>query len=179
MPWKNGAGTTIEIAVFPAQVGLDDFVWRVSRAQVVANGGFSHFAGIDRSLALLQGAGMRLDIGGVNHQVDLHHNIVTFAGDVSLHAELISGPISDFNLMSRRSACHHQLNHWIGPAMRSLSVDTVLLYCAQGSGTLITEKSVCNVNADEAVQFAEDDNLAECQLKSSDDSRFYCVQIHG
>ena len=53
MPWKNGAGTTIEIAVFPEQAGLDDFVWRVSRAQVVADGGFSHFAGIDRSLALL------------------------------------------------------------------------------------------------------------------------------
>ena len=179
MPWKNGAGTTIEIAVFPEQAGLDDFVWRVSRAQVVADGGFSHFAGIDRSLALLQGVGMRLNIGGAEHQVDLHNNIASFAGDVPLHAELILGPISDFNLMTRRAVCRHHLSHWLGPAARSFPSDTVLLYCAQGSGKLLAGESVFDLNADDTVQFSAQDKLAGYHLYSSDHSRFYCVQIHG
>ena len=34
MPWKNGAGVTTEIAVFPESAGLDDFEWRLSMATV-------------------------------------------------------------------------------------------------------------------------------------------------
>lgn len=30
VPWKNGGGLTREVAAFPADAGLDTFVWRVS-----------------------------------------------------------------------------------------------------------------------------------------------------
>ncbi len=40
MPWKNGGGSTTEIAVFPIDSGLDAFDWRVSMATVAADGPF-------------------------------------------------------------------------------------------------------------------------------------------
>ena len=55
MPWKNGGGITYEVAVFPAiSPSLDDFDWRVSMARVAADGPFSLFPGIDRSLAIVE-----------------------------------------------------------------------------------------------------------------------------
>ena len=34
-PWKNGMGRTRELAVHPAGAGMDDFIWRVSVAEVI------------------------------------------------------------------------------------------------------------------------------------------------
>src|SRR5688500_2425780 len=36
MPWKNGQGTTTEIAAFPPGAGLETFVWRISMADIGA-----------------------------------------------------------------------------------------------------------------------------------------------
>jgi len=60
MPWKNGGGSTTELAVFPEGAGLDEFYWRLSMAQVSSDGAFSHFAQIDRTLAILTGQGLVL-----------------------------------------------------------------------------------------------------------------------
>jgi environmental stress-induced protein Ves len=177
MPWKNGAGTTIEIAVFPENAAIADFTWRVSRAQVVSDGGFSHFDGIDRSLALLGGQGMRLTSGGVAHQVDQQNTIAIFAGDVATHAELLDGPISDFNLMTRRTVCSHVLTHWVGQAEHKLPDNAMLLYCARGAGMIIGKQSHHELNTDEAVQFLSNGEVAEFTLHSRADSIFYCVQI--
>lgn len=61
--WKNGGGVTREIAVFPEGAGMDDFVWRASLAEVAADGPFSAFPGIDRTITLAEGAGMDLTVG--------------------------------------------------------------------------------------------------------------------
>ena len=59
-PWKNGGGATREIACWPPGTGLDSFDWRISVATIAADGAFSVFAGIDRSITLLSGDGVRL-----------------------------------------------------------------------------------------------------------------------
>ena len=64
MPWKNGGGETTEIAVSPEGAGLDDFAWRISMARVDGDGPFSAFAGVDRTLSILEGEGLRLEIAG-------------------------------------------------------------------------------------------------------------------
>ena len=64
MPWKNGLGITREVISRPASDGSGGFDWRISLATVGASGRFSIFAGIDRTIAVLQGDGMQLTVDG-------------------------------------------------------------------------------------------------------------------
>ena len=108
MPWKNGGGTTTEISVSPDGAGLDDFGWRVSMARVEAGGPFSSFAGIDRTLCVLEGQGIVLDIaGGAPAELTAASAPFSFPADVPTGAVLISGPITDLNVMTRRGRMAH------------------------------------------------------------------------
>lgn len=102
MPWKDGGGQTTEIASHPTAATLADFDWRVSIADVAGDGPFSSFAGVDRVLALLAGAGMR--IAGSTHAAELRapYEPYAFSGDDATSCTLVDGPVRDFNLMVRR-----------------------------------------------------------------------------
>ena len=110
MPWKNGGGTTTEIAVSPDGAGLDDFDWRVSMARVETSGPFSSFAGIDRTLSVLEGDGVVLDIAGQTPaRLTAASAPLAFPGDVPTGATLIGGPITDLNVMTRRGCMAHKV----------------------------------------------------------------------
>ncbi len=142
VPWKNGGGLTREVAAFPADAGLDTFVWRVSVADVAQAGPFSRFAGIDRTLVLLSGAGMLLDEAQSDHTVKTHAltrplDIARFSGETAIDARLVDGATRDFNLMVRRDSAQGELEVWRAAQHetqreRTLSADVVLLYCANG-----------------------------------------------
>ncbi len=107
-PWKNGGGETIEIAVHPAGAGLDNFAWRLSMATVAADGPFSIFPGIDRTLAILDGDGMRLVIADRPAiTLDTNSPPLAFAADQPATATLIGGAVTDLNVMSRRDRVAH------------------------------------------------------------------------
>ena len=59
-PWKNGGGTTAEIAIGPPGATLDAFDWRISMARVASDGPFSSFPGVDRTLSIIDGAAQRM-----------------------------------------------------------------------------------------------------------------------
>lgn len=103
-PWKNGGGTTQQIASWPAGAGLDAFGWRVSIACIAAPGPFSVFAGIDRSIMLLEGDGVRLftSDGRIDHRLDRPHAPFSFSGDEAIDCTLLGGASHDFNVMTRR-----------------------------------------------------------------------------
>src|SRR3954463_8036751 len=64
MPWRNGGGTTTEIAIAPLPSASGDrFAHRVSIADVATDGPFSRFDGYERLIMLVEGAGMILDCG--------------------------------------------------------------------------------------------------------------------
>ena len=110
MPWKNGRGETIEVAVHPEGAGLADFGWRVSMAGVTTDGDFSVFSGIDRTLAVLTGAGIALQVQGQGlHRLTPRSEPLAFPADVPSAARLIDGPITDLNVMTRRGAFRHRL----------------------------------------------------------------------
>ncbi|MFM0155012.1 HutD/Ves family protein [Paraburkholderia sediminicola] len=139
-PWKNGGGVTREVAAFPEGAGLDAFVWRVSIADVAQAGPFSRFAGIDRTLVLLSGAGMLLDetddagTHAVNTLALIQPlDIAEFAGEAQIDARLVDGATRDFNLMVRRGAAVGETEVWRGDTQRTVSADVVLLFCASGS----------------------------------------------
>ncbi|SMF03085.1 HutD/Ves family protein [Pseudogulbenkiania subflava] len=132
-PWKNGGGVTREIAVFPEGAGMDDFVWRVSLADVAAAGPFSRFPGVDRTLVLLSGDGMVLhQDDGTQHALARPLELAVFAGETPIDATLHGGATRDFNLMLRRDAARGRVEVWQGAGRHVLDGDVVLLFCAQG-----------------------------------------------
>jgi environmental stress-induced protein Ves len=104
MPWKNGGGQTHEIAVHPDGAGMAAFAWRVSVAEVAQDGPFSRFPGVDRTLVLLAGNGIRLAGAGAPLDLRTLYEPVTFTGEAELDCVLADGPVRDFNLMVRRAA---------------------------------------------------------------------------
>lgn len=134
MPWKNGGGETIEIAVSPANAGIGDFDWRVSMARVETDGPFSAFPGIDRTLTILEGDGIELALDG-EAPIRIQGEPCAFPGDVATHATLIGGPVTDLNVMTRRG----RLTHRVRPISATGIVDfvvrspTALLYCHSGA----------------------------------------------
>jgi environmental stress-induced protein Ves len=133
MPWKNGGGETVEIAVDPPEAGLGDFAWRVSMAAVAADGPFSTFLEIDRTLSVLSGAGMELTIEGHGAVVlDRSSPPYAFPADVSTHARLLDGPITDLNVMTRRGRYAHAVSRLRAPFALQSSPSLRLLLCAEG-----------------------------------------------
>jgi uncharacterized protein len=159
-PWKNGGGVTREVAAMPPGAGLDAFIWRVSIADVAQAGPFSRFAGIDRTLVLLSGAGMLLDEAReagdtYEHALTQPLDVARFAGEASIDARLVDGATRDFNLMVRRGAANGVLEIWRvdgGTQQCELSADVVLLFCADGSPQITLGDGA-------AVQLSRDDTL--------------------
>jgi environmental stress-induced protein Ves len=139
--WKNGGGSTTEIAVSPLGAGFDDFVWRVSLATISQDGPFSVFPGIDRTLALVEGAGITLDIEGHNRFTLSDENpVLEFAGESAVKATLNGGVTTDFNVMTRRSHCHHRLGRrtLTGSSEFSPRGDVTLLFLAEGESLSVS-----------------------------------------
>ena len=143
-PWKNGGGTTQEIACWPADAGLSDFGWRVSIATIAAAGPFSVFAGVDRSIMLLDGAGVRLRTrdGRIDHRLDVPHRPFAFPGDAEIDCTLQGGTSSDFNVMTRRGQWRAEVRVLDGPAAIAAASHGVLL-ALRGDWRLDDEGQAC------------------------------------
>ncbi|GAA6120741.1 HutD family protein [Acidovorax sp. FG27] len=105
-PWKNGGGTTREIACWPPGAGMGDFGWRVSVATVAQAGPFSAFPGVDRQIMWLSGGGLQLRSadGAIDQLLQAPWRPFAFAGETALDCTLAGGVSQDFNLMLRRGA---------------------------------------------------------------------------
>ncbi len=134
MPWKNGGGETTEIAVSPPAAGLDDFDWRISMALVKGDGPFSVFPGIDRTLSILEGNGMRLTVDGARFDLKLASAPLPFAADVATDAELVDGAITDLNVMSRRGAYRHQVQRFDLTGEMTITCDATVVGVLSGEG---------------------------------------------
>lgn len=142
MPWKNGGGETIEIAVHPADASLETFDWRLSIATVAVDGPFSTFAGIDRTIAVLTGDGMDMRIDGEPQRLTPETAPFPFQGDSKTEAWLIGGPVRDLNIMSRRTTLRHRMERF--DIAEPTCIDTeggeclvlVLDACRMGDGAL-------------------------------------------
>ncbi|MGO4667036.1 HutD family protein [Bosea sp. 2YAB26] len=115
MPWKNGGGTTTEIAAHPPGASLDGFDWRISMAHVGSDGPFSVFPGIDRTLSVLTGRGIVLAFGeGESKRLERSTEPYPFAADRPVEGQLVDGPIDDLNVMTRRGRWLHKVTRFSG-----------------------------------------------------------------
>jgi uncharacterized protein len=107
-PWKNGGGVTRELLAWPAP---DDWLVRISVADIEADGPFSAFPGIKRTITVLSGAGIWLD---APLEVELRPKDppFTFSGDLAPHCELVRGPTRDLNAMFNEKDGIGRLQRW-------------------------------------------------------------------
>jgi uncharacterized protein len=98
MPWKNGGGTTQEVARNPGDSSAA-FEWRLSIADVAQDGGFSAFNGYQRVITVLEGQGIQLTVDGREQTPLTSRRAYAFPGDARVDCRLLDGPIRDFNLI--------------------------------------------------------------------------------
>jgi environmental stress-induced protein Ves len=100
--WKNGGGTTRQIAAFPEDADLANFAWRVSLATIAAGGPFSAFSGVDRLMLVLSGR-LELEMAGASPvTLDGASPAFAFPGDAPVTALAPATPVADVNVMVRR-----------------------------------------------------------------------------
>ena len=159
MPWKNGGGTTREIAVFPdaGDIAAPSFLWRVSMADIVQSGAFSRFAGYDRTLILMNGHGLLLqcdDQPAVT--LDAPYQRLDFAGECAVHCTLTNGPVRDLNVMVARgaaSAVTTVSRPGCQPVEHAVGGQTVLMHCAEGSITVeVRGQETCEIGDGETLR---------------------------
>lgn len=141
VPWKNGGGSTTEMAIEPPDAGFDDFDWRISLATIAADGPFSSFPGVARTLALVAGAGVTLDVDGLSKVMLCDDQpAYSFPGEAVVQAKLHRGPTTDFNVMTRRGRCHHQFGRrqLSGSADFAPRGDVTILFLAEGDSLAIS-----------------------------------------
>ena len=179
MPWKNGGGSTQEITRDTGHA-LDEFGWRLSIADIDAAGGFSTFAGYQRIITVLQGAGMILDVDGVPSRPLLPSDPFAFSGDSSVDCTLLDGPIRDFNLIYAPQRYSARLQ-WIDvrqPQRLFSSAHTLVLFS-------MAEQVAISVNAGlwdilgkhDCARVDNPDGLLEVELQAPGASRCCLIEL--
>jgi environmental stress-induced protein Ves len=108
-PWKNGAGTTEEILLLPDGATQAAFEIRASRAYIPRAGPFSAFAGIERTITLIDGEALVLEFGDGEMRLD-RWRPRTFDSGLAPMARPVGGPVRVLNVMVQR-------HRWtLGPA---------------------------------------------------------------
>ena len=130
-PWRNGGGVTHELAAGPAR---EDWAWRISVAEVAADGPFSDFAGVQRWFAVVRGAGVRLVIDGQVHEVVAASAPLEFDGAAQVDSWLLSGPTHDLNLMVQRARATGRMTRLTGTQRFTPAADGVLAVYALDAG---------------------------------------------
>jgi environmental stress-induced protein Ves len=137
MPWKNGGGVTIDIAVtmLPgfAPGSWEGIVWRFSRTAIVTPGAFSDLSGYDRQLALVSGEGLVL--GTPVGEIDVRRPFrpVRFGGETSIVSRLEAGPVEVVNLIGDRSRVSIDLSCLSGSVTNTCPAGVHIIYAATNS----------------------------------------------
>jgi uncharacterized protein len=145
MRWKNGLGETAEVAISPYGATIESFAWRISIARVDSSGPFSQYNGVDRTLCVLSGNGLRLRNVAASCEVDLLQETppFSFSGETEISAELIEGTVFDFNVMSSRDRCQHSVRRLgLGPAVPSHEGVSEAFLVASSAGHVVTVNGV-------------------------------------
>lgn len=108
MPWRNGGGVTRELLVEPPGATFDTgFIYRLSIADIEKDGPFSELPGIDRSMVVIEGAGLELEFPMGRREEVAPYGVFRFPGEVPCTGHLKSGPVRDVNAMTARLKARH------------------------------------------------------------------------
>ena len=135
-PWKNGGGTTIDIAEAnrPDHVSGDwaGLLWRFGRTAIVAPGPFSDLAGCDRAQVVVRGAGLVLELPHGEIDVRRPWSPVRFRGEDRITSRLESGPVEVVNLIADRAQFKIDLRVMVARSERHCRRGIHILYATDG-----------------------------------------------
>lgn len=136
MPWRNGLGVTTEVLVQPPDAGAG-FAWRISVATIARAGPFSPFPGYDRTILVLEGAGVALDFGPHGRATLARpFEPLAFAGEWPTTCSLVDGPVRALNVMVDRARVRLRARVLASEAATgAVSGGTTLLFCLAGAAS--------------------------------------------
>ncbi|WP_395672507.1 HutD family protein [Inquilinus sp.] len=177
MPWRNGGGTTAEIAFEPADTPAG-FRWRLSLADVGTDGPFSAFPGCGRTIMLLSGRGMDLTIADPGAdpgdlprtvRLDTKHAPFDFDGEAATSCKLVDGPVRDLNVIADRSL---QIDHRVAAlddADAVLEPATVwLFHVLRGTAVIDIGRHLAVTEGETAIIEDEDDRAPHLRGAEAD-----------
>ncbi|MGY6268205.1 HutD/Ves family protein [Achromobacter denitrificans] len=177
MPWRNGGGTTQEVACNPGG-NASAFDWRLSIADVGQDGGFSAYTGYQRVITVLEGRGIALTVDGRAQAPLAARQAYAFSGDARVDCRLLGGPIRDFNLIYSPARYDARLQ-WVagaGPWTFHSSARSVLVLNAGASLSVAAggEEHVLRSRYD-CLHIEGQDGLAEYRLAAPSGALDACV----
>jgi uncharacterized protein len=177
MPWKNGGGVTTEIAVSPDGASVDNFDWRLSMATVASGGPFSVFAGIDRTLAVLDGDGLSLTVEGMGTtELTTDSAPLPFPGDAPTGAELLGSTVTDLNIMTRRGRLSHTMRRLDldGTLELSAAAPELVIFCHAGACQVAAGDKNAVLNSQDAAYLAGSSML---RFQALAPSRLFVIEL--
>ena len=172
--WKNGLGITYQIAIYPndSDVTKNNFIWRLSQAEVQNENSFSIFPDCERKLTIIQGAGLYLN------QSPLRQNqIHTFSGEENIQCSLIEQePVLDLGLIYKKNLV--QANFYFLDVHDSdiklyLNGRTDFLYLFDGEACLIQDQILNKGN----IAQVENEAFVEIKRKHQTSLRLIHIEI--
>lgn len=165
MPWKNGGGTTWEVAVHPPAADWESFKWRISIAEIAQDGEFSSLAGIDRVLIVLAGDGMSLTGAGERAIEVRPFDCVAFPGEAHVKSRLLDGPTRDFNVMTRRGTARASVR--IVRDERAVMPAATTYVCHAASGPCACRVAGTTIEVGEASTLVSDQGAFEVDARGA------------
>ncbi len=146
-PWKNGGGTTIDIAE-------KDDIWRFGRTPITAPGPFSDYTGFDRVQVLVAGRGLVLETP--NGEIDVRQPLqpVRFAGETPIKSRLEAGPVEVVNLIGSRADVRIDLKVVGAEDALTVGAGTHIAYACDEAAALQIDGKEHRLAADHALQMA-------------------------
>jgi environmental stress-induced protein Ves len=146
-PWKNGGGTTIDIAE-------QDGIWRFGRTPITVAGPFSDYTGFDRLQVLVAGRGLVLETPKGEIDVRVPFRPVRFAGETPIRSRLEAGPVEVVNLIGARAKARIDLEVLQPGDRHNIEAGTRIAYAATGAAALEVDGTGHALAADHALHIA-------------------------
>lgn len=167
--WKNGRGTTQEIAVSHSN---EDYDWRMSMADIVESGPFSLFPGMERILVLLTGSEIKITHHGHSSEQSLPlFSPYQFSGDWQTSATIYERG-RDFNLIYCRDKFVGSIEIINSASQSKLiqSKNIAAVFCLQGK--IKTEHG--QLNAMDTLLILND----SCKIAFDEEASYLFIQLN-
>jgi hypothetical protein len=144
-PWKNGGGTTVDIA-------FSGDVWRFGRTPIVQPGPFSDYTGYDRVQVLVSGSGLVLETPQGEIDVRQPFRPVRFKGETPIVSRLEAGPVEVVNLIGARAKVKVDIAILDEDRTLILQPGTHIAYSPHGDATVAVQGNERKLASDYALR---------------------------